>query len=272
MREPQLGIAVGKRGIGKTHTTLQILNEYILGFGVNAKPRKVLILDVNDEFENIKAMKLKDVKLFTVHPKVEARRIRPYLEDGQKMTLEDICVALYHILANFKGGLLLIEDINKYLTHHFPKDVVGAIVTNRHADLDIIMHYQAIGKIPITVWENCNWIRFHKNNQGVDRHKKKFEDKYELLKIAECMIDYQYENGNKRFFLFCDIDNMKIKGKITQAMAEKGVEDYMTYNYKDVVAKEVRRIGLDGKKAYKNTEEASRRIKARLLKDYFATN
>ena len=41
MREPQLGIAVGKRGIGKTHTTLQILNEYILGFGVNAKPRKL---------------------------------------------------------------------------------------------------------------------------------------------------------------------------------------------------------------------------------------
>jgi CII-binding regulator of phage lambda lysogenization HflD len=86
------------------------------------------------------------------------------------------------------------------------------------------------------------------------------------------MIDYQYENGNRRFFLFCDIDNMKVKGKITQAMAEKAVEDYMTYNYKDVVAKEVRRIGLDGKKAYKNTEEASRRIKAKLLKDYFATN
>jgi hypothetical protein len=272
MREPQLGIAVGKRGIGKTHTTLKIINDYILGFGTNSKPRRVLILDVNDEFENIKAMKLKDVKLFSMHPKIEARRIRPYLENGQKMTLEDICVALFHILSNFKGGMLLIEDINKYLTHHFPKDVVGAICTNRHSDLDIIMHYQAIGKVPITVWENANWIRFHKNNQGVDRHKKKFEDKYELLKIAECIIDYQYENGNPRFFLYCDIDNMKIKGRVTQAMAEKGIEDYMTYNYPDVVAKEVRRIGLDGKKQYANTEEASRLIKAKLLKNYFATN
>ena len=90
MREPQLGIAVGKRGIGKTHTTLKIINDYILGFGTNSKPRRVLILDVNDEFENIKAMKLKDVKLFSMHPKIEARRIRPYLENGQKMTLEDI--------------------------------------------------------------------------------------------------------------------------------------------------------------------------------------
>ena len=29
MREPQLGIAVGKRGIGKTHTTLEIINQYL---------------------------------------------------------------------------------------------------------------------------------------------------------------------------------------------------------------------------------------------------
>jgi hypothetical protein len=65
---------------------------------------------------------------------------------------------------------------------------------------------------------------------------------------------------------------MKIKGRVTQAMAEKGIEDYMTYNYTDVVAKEVRRIGLDGKKQYANTEEASRLIKAKLLKNYFATN
>jgi hypothetical protein len=86
------------------------------------------------------------------------------------------------------------------------------------------------------------------------------------------MVDFQYENGNPRFFIFCDMDNMKIKGKITQAMAEKAVQDYMTYNYKDVVAKEIRRVGLDGKKAYSNAEEASRLIQARLLKTYFATN
>jgi hypothetical protein len=68
------------------------------------------------------------------------------------------------------------------------------------------------------------------------------------------------------------MDMMKIKGKVTQAMAEKAVQDYMTYNYRDVVAKEIKRVGLDGKKAYTNPEEASRLIQARLLKSYFATN
>ena len=272
MREAQLGIAVGKRGIGKTHTTLQIINEYILGFGVSSKPRRVLILDVNDEFENIKALKLADVKLFSMHPKIEARRIRPYLQNGQKMTLEDICQALFYILENYKGGMLLIEDINKYLTHHFPKDVIGAICTNRHSDMDILMHYQAIGKVPTTVWENANWIRFHKNNQSVDRHEKKFEDKYELMKIAECIVDFQFQNGNPRFFLYADIDNMKLKGRVTQAMAEKGVEDYMTFNYRKVVTPELNRTGLDGKKVYANAEECSRAIKSKLLKDYFSVS
>jgi hypothetical protein len=271
MREPQLGIAVGKRGIGKTFTTLSLLEQYIQGYGNSSKPRRVLIMDVNDEFESVKALRLSDVKAFSMHPKVEIRRIRPYLSSGKEMVRADVCEALFYILENFKGGLLLIEDINKYLTHHFPKDVVGAICTNRHRDLDIIMHYQAIGKVPTTVWENANWIRFHKNNQSVDRHEKKFEDKYKLLKIAECLVDFQYENGNKRFHVYCDIDNMKLKGNITKEMAEKSVEDYMTQNYAQEVGKESKRIGLDGKKVYPDIAQASIAIRNKLLKDFFAT-
>lgn len=272
MREAQLGVAVGKRGIGKTFTTLQIMNDYITGFQGTCKPRRVLIMDVNDEFSNIKSLKLTDVKLFSMHPKVEARRVRPFNTDGSKMTLEDVCQALFYILENFKGGLLLIEDINKYLTHHFPKDVVGAICTNRHSDLDIIMHYQAIGKVPTTVWENANWVRFHKNNQSVDRHEKKFEDKYEMLKIAECMVDFQYENGNERFFCYVDVEWGKIKGRITKDMAIKSVEDYMTKNYSKVVTPETRRLDLNGKKVHKNVSEASMYVKKKLLQKYFSKN
>lgn len=270
MREAQLGVAVGKRGIGKTHTTLQIISDYILGFQGNAKPRRVLIMDVNDEFTQIKGLKLADVKAFSTHPKIEARRVRPFNVDGTKMTLEDICQALYYLLENYAGGLLLIEDINKYLTHHFPKDVIGAICTNRHSDMDIIMHYQAIGKVPTTVWENVNWVRFHKNNQSVDRHKKKYEDLHEMLKISECIVDFQYESGNERFYCYCDIDMMKIKGRVTQDMATKGVEDYMTKNYSNVVSPEIRRIGLDGKKLHKTSADASVHMKKKLLGTYFS--
>jgi hypothetical protein len=270
MREPQLGIAVGKRGIGKTHTTLQMIKEYTEGFSGASKPRRVLIMDVNDEFSDIKALRLSDVKLFSMHPKIEARRIRPYNADGSKMNLSDICQALFFLLENYKGGLLLIEDINKYLTHHFPKDVVGAICTNRHSDLDIIMHYQAIGKVPTTVWENANWVRFHKNNQSVDRHSKKFEDKYEMLKIAECLVDFQYENGNERFYAYCDIDYGKIKGNITKDMALKSVEDYMMKNYNKVVTPETRKVNLDGTKVHKSVGDASNFIKRQKFIQYYS--
>jgi hypothetical protein len=42
MREPKLGVAVGKKGIGKSFTTEQLLAEYVKGGG-GAKPRRVLI-------------------------------------------------------------------------------------------------------------------------------------------------------------------------------------------------------------------------------------
>ena len=65
MREPKLGVAVGRKGVGKTYTTNQMLAQYVQGFG-GAKPRKALILDVNDEFEDLRAIRLSDTMKFSV--------------------------------------------------------------------------------------------------------------------------------------------------------------------------------------------------------------
>ena len=73
--------------------------------------------------------------------------------------------------------MLLIEDINKYVSDFLPNDLVGAICSNRHTDLDIIMHFQSIGRITTKIWQNANWLRFHKNSDSVERHKNKFPDK-----------------------------------------------------------------------------------------------
>jgi hypothetical protein len=272
MREPQLGVAVGKRGIGKTYTTLAIMRSYITGYGGSSKPRRVLIMDVNDEFQQVKAIKLEDIAKFSMHPKIEARRVRPFNADGTKMTLRDVCDALYLILENYKGGLLLIEDINKYLTHNLPKDVVGAICTNRHSDLDIILHYQAIGKVPVTVWENANWIRFHKNNQSVDRHEKKFEDRYEMLKLVEALVDRQYDQGNTRFFVYADLDHTKIKGAFSTEMAKQAIEDVMIEQFRQIVQPEARKLDLNGKKVYPDVGSAATAVKQRLYTKYFSEN
>ena len=42
------------------------------------------------------------------------------------------------------------------------------------------MHFQSIGRVTPKIWQNLNWIRFHKNSDSVDRHQKKFQDKYKL--------------------------------------------------------------------------------------------
>ena len=49
-REALLGIAVGKKGVGKTYATLELIQDYLRGNpATGAQPRKVLILDVNNK-------------------------------------------------------------------------------------------------------------------------------------------------------------------------------------------------------------------------------
>ena len=77
-REPRLGVAVGRKGCGKTYTTKQMIQKYVQGNpSKGVIPRRVLVLDVNDEFEDIRAIRVGDVMRFSAHPIVEARRIRP---------------------------------------------------------------------------------------------------------------------------------------------------------------------------------------------------
>ena len=230
MREALLGVAVGKKGIGKTYTTLQLISSYIKGSG-SIKPRKALILDVNDEFSSIKAISPEDVALISHHPQVEARRVRPFNSDGSKMTLNDVADCLWDILKSYKGGLLLIEDINKFTGDYFSKDLTGALCTNRHSDLDIIMHFQSIGRVGTKIFQNINWLRFHKNTDSVDRHKTKFPDKYEIFKICEILVNKQYFNGNRYFYLTIDCDLEKIRGAFSDRMINEAIDEYLAMNF-----------------------------------------
>jgi len=266
MREALLGVAVGKKGIGKTYTTLQLVNSYIKG-SLNTKPRRALILDVNDEFESIKAIKLNDVALFTYHPKIECRRIRPYNADGSKMTLNEVADSLWTILKVYKGGLLLVEDVNKYVGDYLPSDLVGALCTNRHSDLDIILHFQSIGRVGTKIWQNINWLRFHKNTDSVDRHKKKFEDKWEAFKICEILVNKQYFGGNSRFYVTLDCDNEKILGTFSKKMIEEAIDEYVALNYLRKVKPLLNQVSAQGKKKY-NPATATASVKTELLKMY----
>ena len=266
MREALLGVAIGKKGIGKTYTTMSIINSYIKG-GLNTKPRRALILDVNDEFEDVRAISVNDVQLFTYHPKIECRRIRPYNEDGSKMTLNQVAETLWKILEEYKGGLLLVEDINKYVGDYLPNDLVGALCTNRHSSLDIILHYQSIGRVVPKVWANINWLRFHKSTDSIDRHKKKYEDKWEAFRICEILINKQYFGGNKRFYLTYDCDNEKILGNFSQTMISEAIDEYIALHHTKLIKPLLNQISSNGKKKY-NQQTATKEIKNKLTKMY----
>tara|TARA_R110000744_G_scaffold297472_2_gene407255 strand:+ start:3625 stop:4443 length:819 start_codon:yes stop_codon:yes gene_type:complete len=270
MREPKLGAVVGKKGVGKSYTTLHIIGDYVNG-SATTRPRRVLILDVNDEYDNIKALSVNDIAKFSLHPIIEVRRIRPFRADGSKMTLRDIAEVLNTCLTHFKGGLLLIEDINKYISDSLPSDVIGAICTNRHNDLDIIMHFQSIGRITPKIWQNLNWLRFHKNSDSVDRHKKKFEDKYAFLKITEIMVNKEYFEGDKRFYVYVDTEEEQILGKYTAKMLKEAINEYVSLHYSRIVKPLLNRRDDSGK-ATSDPKKVIKQIKDRLFQQFYGNN
>ena len=242
-----------------------MIQSYIRGNPAKGTPpRRALILDVNDEYYDIKAIRIQDVSLFSSHPLIEVRRIRPFMDDGTKMSLDDIAQTLFVILQTFKNGLLLVEDINKYISDTMQNDLVGAICTNRHIGVDIILHYQSIGRITSKVWQNVNILRLHKFTDSVKRHKHKYEDKFEYLSVAEIIINKRYEEGDNRFYLYADIDNEKIYGNFTEQEFDNAVNIFIQNNYSNLITPLLKGRDEKGKKAY-SSQTAMAETKKRFL-------
>lgn len=267
-REPKLGVAVGRKGCGKTYTTNLMIRQYVMGNPAKGvPPRRALILDVNDEFEDIKALKMSDIMRFSAHPRIEARRIRPFHENGVRMTINEIQDTLFKILNDYRGGLLLIEDINRYISDYLPNDLVGAICTNRHTDTDIILHFQSVGRVSPKIWQNLNWIRFHKNTDSVDKHRGKFEDKYEMLKLVENYVNQEYHSGNQRYFCYVDVDDEKIKG-VDRKKFTGVIEQYLSENYRKMISPMLQQKDLGGGQKKHTPQQAVQIQKDRILKYY----
>lgn len=269
-REPLLMCAIGKKGVGKTYAHMLLMNGYVAGDPyIGVRGRKCLIMDVNDEYGvyNVPSISLSDVALYSVHPSVEIRRVRPFHPDGRRITLDEWATALFFVLNRFQNGLLVIEDPSKFIGDHLPHDIVGAIATNRHAGLDIILSYQSIGRINTKVWGNMNLLRFHKNVESVERHKNKFPDKYQLLRIAELMVNEEYHNGNSRFYVYVDLDELKIRGQYDENLRELVLEQYV--NEKNTELLKPYLVQKDGKKKKYTLETATKEVKDRLRKMYF---
>lgn len=277
-REALLGIAVGRKGVGKTYATLQLIQQYLTGNSeTGAQPRKVLMLDVNNEFldvkkdqnesfQHVKAIHLDDIRKFTLSNKVEARRVSVMKPEGGKMNLVEIAEALAHILDNYQNGLLLIEDINKFVSDSLPNDLVGSIVTQRHVSVDVITHFQSIGKAAHPkLWANCNWLRYHQCDDNVERHKSKFGGNIEHLYLLEKMVDIEYQKGNKRFFAYLNKDDGVLQGEFSKKQFQYAVYQYLQDNYNKVVKPLLNKKDLmSGKPIYDSHKDLS----VKIIKEY----
>jgi len=286
IRQCKVYVAAGFRGAGKTVATIEMLDKIVMGNAANGiPPRKCLILDTNDEFgdfwfydnphRKIKALAMKDLERFTVSPFCEIRRIRPFLENGDPMSLDDLAATLMDILKIYRCGALLCEDPTVFLTESMPGDLIGKLSVIRHLGLDLILHFQSIGKcFTPKIFANTSYIRLHKTNDSVMRHESKILDKAPLFTIAENLVNHKYfEEKQERFYVIIDNDRSKIRaGKIpfTDEDVERAIQEYIALNRTQLVKPYKLKIDLvSGKKAYADDRAILQAVSNKLRQTYF---
>lgn len=240
MREPKLIIAIGTKGVGKTHTTCEVISRYITpNLETGKEARKVLIFDVNEEYNDeeikkkgfnfqIKRLDIKDLPQFVAQKRIEVRRILPRDENGVALGIEGKLKILSEILHTFKGGMLLLEDINSYMIGTQSADIISTMTTNRHKDMDIYIHLQSLAPVTPRMWQNCTLIRFHKQTDSIKRYKNRIPNDT-LYFIAESLVNLVYEE-DRRFYCYVDNEYEKIRGNFNEKTYQLACYLYLQEN------------------------------------------
>ncbi len=209
-RQPFVMLVCGETGVGKTHQNKKEIENCL-------KPdptlkrlgRKSLIFDVNDDdyecYTTVDPEHIRDLK------NIAARRIRPITCYGETMSIEEKRDMVERMVKQFTNGLLVLEDLDKYMTGAKGQIIVGLLTTNRHSGLDIMISHQSIAKITTTEFQNCTWIRLHKQVDDVSRYRNRIPN-YFLVCIASLIVEEQYLIGNIRFFVYINMRKLQIRG------------------------------------------------------------
>lgn len=276
MRETKLIIVSGRKRIGKSNETLRfLLREYTKG----SHPRKVLIYDPNNEYgsyelyEGTKKSIVKipmlghdDILKFNKQNLVEMRRIVPIDKYGKPLSGEEQDKLIVKCMTEFRGGCLWVEDLNVVFGDTLPKRVTGFFTNNAHRDCDIILQLQSISRILPKMWSNCNSVRMHKQLDSADQSKNKLKDNYELFKIAQILVNEEYDKGNIRFFVWIDMDDHKIRGAYSLAQYKMAVREYISENPVQI-KREMSKMNFGGNNY--TQDDALQSLTNRLIKEFY---
>jgi len=186
---------------------------------------------------------------------------------GKPLAPEDQDDLIVKMMQEFRGGCLFIEDLNTVFGDSLPKKVSAFFTNNAHRDCDIIIQMQSIGRILPKMWQNAQVIRFHSQLDSVDQSKEKLKEDYEIFKIAQLMVNFQYEAGNIRFFVWVDKEDKKIRGAYSRQMFRKAVMDFLEEN-QYLVKKEANRIDFATNKKKYTPEQALQVVVEKLFREY----
>lgn len=225
-RQPMLMLVCGETGVGKSYRNKQEINKYLQTNPTTGKQgRKVLAFDTNDddypEFKTVSPKYIKALK------SIAPRRIRPFeksgipMDDNQKKKVVDT------IMRDFTNGMIVLDDIDNYMSGAKGQAMIGALCTVRHKGVDVLLTHQSVARIATVEWENCTYLRLHHQVDDVTRYKSRIP-KYQLVRIAQLIIDDNYEqatraymtgqlsepqyNIQKSFFVYVNMRQHKISG------------------------------------------------------------
>lgn len=261
-REPMLVVAVGFMGAGKTYTTSETVEDYIRDGAGGRKGRPVLAFDPNveDSYQNYKPIDF-DITIDDEYSRGEQirnirapgrYRILPYKKNRQPMTTTEMVKTTMTICKFYRGGLLVLEDINKYTAWTYKQDVIGMLMGLRHLDVDLILHFQNLRFLPTRVWPNMTYLRWHKQSDPISKYKNRISN-YELYAIAEEIVNINYVR-NKYFYLWLNNLRECFEG-IGFEQFREGATAYLRKN-PAVLKRIMQEIDENGKKKYSDMNQA----------------
>jgi len=294
-RQPIFITVAGRKNVGKTYTTIKLCKKYLLGDKEKGiKGRKVLIFDTNNEksYAKIRTINVNNffnkkeknyIRIFS-SPKyhIDIRRIAPFNPyTGEPLSTDEMAELLMYVMENFYGGLLIIEDIVKFVSDSIQKDIVGSLATMRHKNCDIITHFQYKKKLfNPKIYGNTDMIRIHKTNDSFYDYLTHIKGDKNLLLIAEHLVEYQNtrskyliekEDGKIIYSYYCyaDLLSGKILGEYDEKVISEVLDKFISINSKTVLKELTNEINpMTGKPKY-TLSEAYEIKKKQLRDEYF---
>ncbi len=176
------------QNIGKTYQSLKDIDAYCQDNPkTGKKASKVLILDfsMDESYEKYKPVLAANIRQLT---EPRARRIIPYDVKGNKFDTEMKKKTAGYVVNNYMNGLIVLDDLDNYMTGPKGQSMIGAMTTVRHAGIDLLITHQAFGKVSGTELENASWIRLHHQLDDIDTDTKN----YPLIKISHIIVKKRY--------------------------------------------------------------------------------